>query len=132
MNLVLGENRLGAWIVSECLQESLVNGIDTLLLAGGSETGSQHEIIGLNTWNSEGLGERELVLGQSTGLIRAKNFDTSQGLNGRKLLDDSLLLSKISSTDSHGGCDDSWKTDGDTNDGNGQGILENLTIGLDR
>ena len=62
-DLVLGQNRLGAWVVSEGLQESLINGINTLLLARSSETGSKHEIVGLNTFNSEGLSERQLVLG---------------------------------------------------------------------
>lgn len=123
-DLVLGEDVLCAWVVLERLQESLVNGIDTLLLAGGSETGSKHEILGVNASNAVGLCERELVLGEGTGLVGAKDFDTSERLDGGELLNNGLLLGEVSGTDSHGGGDDSWETDGDTNDGDGEGELE--------
>lgn len=123
-DLVLGEDGLGTWVVAERLEEGLVNGIDTLLLAGGSETGSEHEVLGVDTRDAVGLSERELVLGQGSGLVRAENLDTSEGLDGRELLDDSLLLGEVSSADGHGGGDDSGQTDGDTNDGDGQGELE--------
>src|SRR3954452_11588142 len=103
-DLVLGENALRARIELERLQESLVDGIDTLLLAGGSQASSQHEILGINTSDSVRLSEGELVVGQSTGLIGAKNLNTSERLNGRQLLDDGLLLGEISGTDSHCGC----------------------------
>ncbi|TLD09389.1 uncharacterized protein PgNI_07616 [Pyricularia grisea] len=125
-DLVLGQGSLGAGVVLERLQESLVNGVHTLLLAGGSETGSKHEVFGLDTGDGVGLGERELVLGQSTGLVGAENLDTSKGLDGTELLNDSLLLGEVGGTDSHGGSDDSGETDGHTNDGDGQGELKNL------
>lgn len=125
-NLVLGENRLGAGVELEGLEESLVNGIDTLLLAGSSQAGSEHQVIGVNALDGEGLGERQLVLGQSTGLVRAENLYTSEGLNGGELLDDSLLLGEVGGANSHGGGDDSGETDRDTNNGDGQGEAENI------
>lgn len=125
-DLVLGQDALGTGVVLEGLEESLVNGIDTLLLAGSSQAGSEHEVIGVNTLDGEGLGERELVLGQGTGLVGAENLDTSQGLNGRQLLDDGLLLSEVGGTDSHGGGDDGRETDGDTDNGDTQSELEDL------
>ncbi|PMB73754.1 hypothetical protein BM221_001179 [Beauveria bassiana] len=124
-NLVLGEDRLGAGVELEGLEESLVNGVNTLLLAGSSQAGSEHQVIGVNALDGEGLSERELVLGQGTGLVRAENLDTSKRLNGRKLLDNGLLLGEVGSTDGHGGGDDSGKTDGDTNNGNGEGEAKN-------
>jgi hypothetical protein len=125
-DLVLGEDRLGAWVVTEGLEESLVDGIETLLLARSGQTGSKHEVLGINTLDGVWLSERKLVLGKSTGLVRAENFDTSEGLNGGKLLDNSLLLGQVGSTDSHGGGNDSWETDWDTNDGDGEGEAEDL------
>lgn len=125
-NLVLGENRLGTWVVAERLEEGLVDGIETLLLAGSSQAGSKHEILSIDTLDGVWLGERELVLGESTGLVRAKNLNTSEGLNGGELLDDSLLLGEVGGTDSHGGGDDSWETDWDTNDGNSEGEAEDI------
>lgn len=125
-DLVLGENRLGTGVELERLEESLVDGIHTLLLAGSGQAGSQHEVLGLDTSNGVGLSERELVLGESTSLVRAENLDTGKGLDGRELLDDGLLLGKVSSADSHGGGDDGGKTDGNTNDGNGEGELKDL------
>jgi hypothetical protein len=129
-DLVLGEDRLGAGVVLEGLEESLVDGIDTLLLAGSSQAGSKHQVIGVNTLDGEGLGERQLVLGQGTGLVRAENLDTSQGLNGGQLLDNGLLLGEVGSTDSHGGGDDGRETDGDTDNGDGKGEAENLDNGV--
>lgn len=125
-DLVLGEDRLGAGVVLEGLEESLVDSVDTLLLAGSSQAGSEHQVIGLDTLDGVGLSERELVLGQGTGLVRAEDLDTSKRLNGGELLNDSLLLGEVGSTDSHGGGDDSGKTDGDTDNGDGEGESENV------
>jgi hypothetical protein len=125
-DLVLGQNTLGAGIELEGLEESLVDSIDTLLLAGSGQAGSKHKIIRLNSGNTERLSKRELVLGQSTGLVRAKDLDTGKGLNGGELLDDSLLLGEVGGTDSHGGGDDSGKTDGNTNDGDGKSEAEDI------
>ncbi|KAI6756513.1 hypothetical protein HG530_011111 [Fusarium avenaceum] len=119
-DLVLGQNTLGAGVELEGLEESLVDGIDTLLLARSGQAGSKHKIIRFNSGNTERLSKRELVLGQSTSLVRAKDLDTSKGLNGGQLLDDSLLLGEVCSTDSHGGGNDSGKTDRDTNDGDSE------------
>lgn len=130
-DLVLGEDGLGTGVVLERLEESLVNGVDTLLLAGSGQAGSEHQVIGLDTLDGVGLRERELVLGQGTSLVGAENLDTSKGLNGGELLDNGLLLGEVGGTDSHGGGDDSGKTDGDTDNGNGQGEAEDLdnTVG---
>jgi hypothetical protein len=125
-DLVLGEDALGTGVELERLEESLVDGIDTLLLAGSGQAGSKHQVIRLNTFDSEGLSKRELVLGQSTGLVRAENLDTSEGLDGGKLLDNSLLLGEVGSTDGHGGGNDGGKTDGDTDNGDGQGETEDI------
>ncbi|TFA98674.1 hypothetical protein CCMA1212_009581 [Trichoderma ghanense] len=125
-DLVLGQDALGTGVELEGLEESLVNGIDTLLLAGSGQAGSQHQVIGVDTLDGVGLRERELVLGQGTGLVGAENLDTSKGLNGRELLDDGLLLGEVGSTDSHGGGDDGRETDGDTDDGDGEGEAQDV------
>ncbi|ROW03986.1 hypothetical protein VSDG_00847 [Cytospora chrysosperma] len=129
-DLVLGEDRLGAGVVLQGLQESLVDSVNTLLLAGSSQASSKHEVLGVNTSDTVRLGQRQLVLGQGTGLVRAENLDTSQGLNSGQLLDNGLLLGEVGSTDSHGGGNDGGKTDGDTNDGNSQGKAQNLDNGV--
>ena len=129
-DLVLGEDTLGAGVVLERLEEGLVDGIHALLLARGSQAGSEHEVLGVDTGDSVGLGQRELVLGQGTGLVRAQNLDTSERLDGGQLLDDGLLLGEVGGTDSHGGGDDGGETDGDTDDGDGQGELEDLDDGV--
>lgn len=130
-DLVLGQDALGTGVELERLEESLVNGIDTLLLAGSGQAGSKHQVIGVNALDGVGLRERKLVLGQSTGLVRAENLDTSKGLDGRELLDDGLLLGEVGGTDSHGGGNDGGKTDRDTDNGNGQGEAQDVddTVG---
>lgn len=125
-DLVLGQDTLGTGVVLEGLEESLVNGVDTLLLAGSGQAGSKHQVIGLDALDGVWLRKRQLVLGQCTGLVRAQNLNTSQRLDGGELLDDGLLLGEVGSTDSHGGRDDGRKTDGDTDDGDGQGEAENV------
>lgn len=125
-DLVLGEDTLGEGVETERLEEGLVDGVHTLLLAGGGEAGSQHEILGVNAGNGVRLGERQLVLGQGTGLVGAENLDTSQGLDGGELLHDGLLAGEVGGTDGHGGGDDSGQTDGHTDDGNSKGELEDL------
>jgi hypothetical protein len=125
-DLVLGQDALGTGVEAERLEESLVDGVNTLLLAGGSKAGSEHEVLGVNTLDGVGLGQRELVLGQGTGLVGAENLDTSQGLDGGELLDDGTLLGEVGSADSHGGGDDSGQTDGNTDDEDGQGEAEDV------
>lgn len=129
-DLVLAEDTLGAGVVLERLEESLVDGIHTLLLARGSQAGSEHEVLGVDTGDGVGLGQGELVLGQSTGLVGAQNLDTSERLDGGQLLDDSLLLGEVGGTDGHGGGDDGGETDGHTDDGDGQGELEDGDNGV--
>ncbi|KAK1239494.1 hypothetical protein MKX07_008982 [Trichoderma sp. CBMAI-0711] len=125
-DLVLGQDALGTGVELEGLEESLVNGIDTLLLAGSGQAGSQHQVIGVDTLDGVGLRERELVLGQGTGLVGAENLDTCKGLNGGELLDDGLLLGEVGGTDSHGGGDDGRETDGDTDNGDGEGEAQDV------
>ena len=69
-------------------------------------------------------------------LIRTEDLHTSKRFNSAKLLDNSFLLGKISSTNSHGSGDDSLinqqrnsigtyrKTNGHTNNCDGQSIFE--------
>jgi hypothetical protein len=128
-NLVLGKSRLGSGVHLQGLQEGLVNSIKTLGLSGGSETSSKHQVIGINTLDSEGLGKRQLVLGEGTGLIGTQDLDTGKRLNSRQLLDNGLLLGEVGGTDSHGGGNDSGKTDGDTDNGDGKGVSQNLNNG---
>lgn len=123
---VLGEDILGSRVVTESLEEGLVDGVDTLLLAGSSQAGSEHQVIGGDALDAVRLRKRELVLGEGTGLVRAENLDTSKRLDSTKLLDNGLLLGEVSGTDSHGGGNDSGKTDGDTDNGNGEGESEDL------
>jgi len=123
-DLVLVEDALGAGVVLQRLEESLVDGIKTLLLAGSGQAGSEHEVLGVNAGDGIGLVERELVLGEGTSLVRAEDLNTSQRFDGRELLDDGLLLGEVGSTDGHGGGDDGRETDRDTDDGNGESELE--------
>jgi hypothetical protein len=103
---------------------NLVDGIERLEVVGRSESGDSHHPVDILTLSDVGLTERQLVSGQGTGLVRAENVDTSEGLDGGKLLDDSLLLSEVGSTDSESGGGDNGKTDGDTDDEHDQGVVE--------
>jgi hypothetical protein len=125
-DFVFTEDTFGTGVVTERLQESLVDSVETFGFAGSSETSRKHELVGIDTFNSVGFVERQLVLGEGSGFVRTENLDTGKRLDGAEFLDDSLLFGEVSSTDGHGGCDDSGKTDGDTDDGNGKGEFEDL------
>ncbi|KAH3668244.1 hypothetical protein OGAPHI_001998 [Ogataea philodendri] len=123
-HLVLGQSSSGSWVADQRLQESLVNSVKTLLLSGGSKTSGKHQVIRLNTLDSVRLVQGKLVLGQSTGLVGTQDLDTSKRLNSRQFLDNGLFLGQVSSTDSHGGGNDGWKTDWNTNNGDSKSVSQ--------
>ena len=83
-----------------------------------------HHPVDVLAFSDVGLADGQLVGSESTGLVRAKNIDTSEGLDGGELLDDSTLLSEVGSTDSEGGGGDNGKTDGDTDDEEDQSVVQ--------
>jgi hypothetical protein len=117
----------------------LIDGIERLEVVGRSQSGDSHHPVDILALGNVWLTERQLVGGEGTGLVRAENIDTGKRLNGSKLLDDSLLLSEVGSTDSESGGGDNGKTDGDTDNEENQGVVEKsdrlvgtLTVGSDR
>lgn len=102
----------------------LVNGVERLQVVGRGKGGDSHHPVDILALSDVGLTERELVGSKSTGLVRAENVNTSEGLNGSELLDDSLLLSEVGGTDSEGGGGDDGKTDGDTDNEEDQSVVE--------
>ncbi|EPE08776.1 hypothetical protein F503_04363 [Ophiostoma piceae UAMH 11346] len=95
-NLVLGQNGLGAGVVAEGLEESLVDGINTLLLAGSSETGSKHQVLGVDAGNSEGVLSNNATVSGDDGTLLDLEDITGNNLRSLNLLqgavteDDSL------------------------------------------
>jgi hypothetical protein len=47
--------------MTERLEESLVDGIETFRFSGGSETSCEHELISGNAFNGVGFVEREFI-----------------------------------------------------------------------
>jgi hypothetical protein len=103
---------------------NLVDGVERLEVVGRSESGNSHHPVDILALSDVRLTERELVGSESTGLVRAENVNTSEGLNGGELLDNSLLLSEVGSTDSEGGGGDNGKTDGDTDNEENQSVVQ--------
>lgn len=71
----------------------------------------------------------ELVRRKRPRLIRTKHVHSSQTLDSREFLDDSLLASEKSGTDSHSRRCDAWKTDGYPDDEENQGVDEKVVVG---
>jgi hypothetical protein len=103
---------------------NLVDGVEGLEVVGRGESGNSHHPVDILALSDVRLTERELVGSEGTGLVRAENIDTGKGLNGSKLLDDSLLLSEVGSTDSKSGGGDNGKTDGDTDNEEDQSVVQ--------
>jgi hypothetical protein len=97
---------------------------------GRSKGGASHHPVDILTLSDVGLTDRELVGSEGTGLIRAQDVDTGEGLDGSELLNNSLLLGEVGGADSEGGGCDDGKTDGDTDDEQNQSVLEKVVGGL--
>jgi hypothetical protein len=103
---------------------NLVNGVERLEVVGRGESGNSHHPVDVLALSDVGLAKRQLVGSEGTGLVRAENVNTSEGLDGSELLDNSLLLSEVGSADSEGSGGDNGKTDGDTDDEHDQGVVK--------
>lgn len=118
------EDLTGLGVAADGQDGNLVNGVERLEVVGRGESGDSHHPVDVLALSDVRLTERQLVSGESTGLVRAENVDTSEGLDGGELLNDSLLLGEVGGTDSEGGGGDNGKTDGDTDDEHDQGVVE--------
>lgn len=103
---------------------NLVDGVERLQVVGRSESGDSHHPVDVLALRDVGLTKRQLVGSEGTGLVRAENVDTSEGLDGSELLNDGLLLGEVGGTDSEGGGGDNGKTDGDTDDEHDQSVVQ--------
>jgi len=92
----------------------LVNWVEGLDVVGRGESGDGHHPVDVLALGDERLTDGKLVSGKSTGLVGTEDINTGKGLNGGKLLNDSLLLGEVSSTDGEGGGGDDWETDWNT------------------
>ena len=96
----------------------------------GGNGGDSHHPVDVDTFVDVRLTDGELVGGQSTSLVRAEDIDTSKRLDSSELLDNSLTLSEVGGTDSQGGSGDDRKTDGDTNDQENQGVVQQVVVAV--
>ncbi|TKW53161.1 hypothetical protein CTA1_10886 [Colletotrichum tanaceti] len=122
----VGQELLGLGVTLESQDGDLINGVESLDVVRGSESGDSHHPVDVNTLHYEGLTDGQLVGGEGTGLVGAKNVDTSQGLDGSELLNNGLLLGEVGGTDGEGGGGNTGQTDGDTDDEENQGIVEKV------
>jgi hypothetical protein len=128
-NPVAGKDLTSLGVTTESKDGNLVNGVQVLDVVGRGDGGNSEEPVDINTLGDVGLTDGELVRSQGTGLVRAENVDTSKGLDSGQLLDDSLLLSEVGSTDSESGGGNDRKTDGDTDDEENQSVLKESVVG---
>lgn len=104
----------------------LVNGVEGLEVVGRSKSGNSHHPVDILALNNKWITDGELVGSESTGLVRAENVDTSKRLDGSELLDNGLLLGEVGSADSQGGGGDDGQTDGNTNNEENKGVVEQV------
>lgn len=116
----------GLGVALEGQDGDLVNGVEGLEVVGRSESGDSHHPVDILALNDVGVTDGQLVGSESTGLVRAENVDTSKGLDGSELLDNGLLLGEVGSADSQGGGGDDGQTDGNTNNEENKGVVEQV------
>jgi hypothetical protein len=107
--------------------------INGVLVLGTGSVGSEEDDI-LSGEGAVGLDRvavnRQLVGGEGTSLIRAKDGDTSQLLDGSNTSDDGLVLSELLSTDSESDRQDSGHGNGDTTDQEDKDIVKTTTVAV--
>lgn len=118
------ENLAGLGVAADGQDGNLVDGVERLQVVGRGESGNSHHPVDVLALSDVRLTERQLVSSEGTGLVRAENVNTSEGLDSSELLDNSLLLSEVSGTDSESGGGDNGKTDGDTDDEHDQSVVK--------
>ncbi|KAF7571771.1 hypothetical protein PtrM4_092710 [Pyrenophora tritici-repentis] len=118
------EDLAGLGVSADGENGNLVDGVERLEVVRRGKRSDGHHPVDILALGDVGLTKRQLVGSKRTGLVRAENVDTGKRLNGGELLDNSLLLSEVGSTDSEGGGGDNGKTDGDTDDEHDQGVVE--------
>lgn len=89
---------------------------------------ANHAPVGLDTLSAVWLVDGELVGSKRTSLVRAEHIYTSQSLDGSELLYDGHSLSEEGSSDSEGGCGNTRKTDGYTDDEEDERVGEQVVI----
>lgn len=122
----VGDELLGLRVALEGEDGDLVDGVESLDVVGRSESGDGHHPVDVNTLHDERLADGKLVGSEGTGLVRAENVDTSEGLDGGELLDDSLLLGEVGGTDGESGGGNAGQTDGDTDDEENESVVEQV------
>jgi hypothetical protein len=134
----LVEDLASLGVAADGEESDLVNGIERLEVVGRGKSSDSHHPVDVLALSDVGLTNGKLVGGESTGLVRAKNIDTSEGLDGSELLDNSPLLSEVGGTDSESSGSDDGKTDWDTDDEEdksvveeGDGALSSTAVGSD-
>ena len=125
---VAGQDLTSLGVTTESKDSNLVDGVEVLDVVGRGNSGNGHHPVNINTLSDVGLTDGELVGSQGTGLVRAQNVDTSEGLDGSELLDNSLLLGKVGGTDGEGGGSNDRETDGDTDDQKNQSVVEQVVV----
>lgn len=134
----LVEDLASLGVAADGEESDLVNGIERLEVVGRGKSSDSHHPVDVLALSDVGLTNGKLVGSESTGLVRAKNIDTSEGLDSSELLDNSPLLSEVGGTDSESSGSDDRKTDWDTDDKEdksvveeGDGALSSTAVGSD-
>jgi len=106
-------------------------GVDGVLVLGTGGVGSEKDhilcregAVGLDSVAING----ELVGGEGTSLVGAKDGDTSQLLNGRNTGDDGLVLGELLGTDGEGDGQDSGHGNGDTTNEEDEDVVETTAV----
>lgn len=121
---------LGSWVTLEGQDGDLVNWIQVLGVVGRGKCSDGHHPVDVNTVGNVWLTDRKLVGGKGTGLIRAKDVNTSEGLDGGELLNNSLLLGEVGSSDGQSGGGNDWKTNWDTDNKEDKSVVKQVAGGV--
>ncbi len=122
------DSSTGASSIAEGSNDRSIDGV--LVLGTRSVGGEKNDILsGEGAVGLDGIAiDGKLVGGQSTGLVRAQDGDTSKFLDSGDTGDDGLVLGELLSTDGEGDGQDSGHGNGDTTDQEDQDVVETAAV----
>ena len=109
-------------IVFQAAQHGQVDGV--LILRARRQRGVEDDLIGGDAVDAERIAQRQLVLGQRAGLVRAQHVHARQFLDGRQPGHDRLFLGQQARADRHGHRQHRGHRHGNRGHGQHQGELQ--------
>ena len=113
---------LQSLLVLQAAEHGQIDGV--VVVRARRQRGVENDLLGGNIVHAERIAQRQLVLGQGAGLVRAQHVHAGQFLDGHQPAHDRLLLGEQARADRHRHRQHRGHRHGNRGDGQHQGELQ--------